>query len=59
MCKQSPDSKQKEQSFGAFRSELHEVFDDAIEKHEAKMTKLGFVFLAVFLAVIAIAALLP
>ena len=59
MNKKLPDPKQREQIFADFRSELGKRFDVAIEQHEAKMTKLGFVFLAVFLGVIAVAALLP
>jgi hypothetical protein len=56
---QLPDPEQKKQAFDAFRADLNKVFDGAIERHEAKMTKLGFVFLAVFVGVIALAALLP
>ena len=36
----------------------HEV-EEGIEHHEASMTKMGFLFLGIFVAVIAIAALLP
>jgi len=36
----------------------HEV-EEGIEHHEASMTKMGFLFLGIFIAVIAIAALLP
>ena len=59
MNKQSPDPKQREQMFADFRVELDQKFANEIQQHEAKMTKLGFVFLGVFLGVIAIAAFLP
>ena len=55
----SPDASEREKAYKALREDLDTVFEDAIEQHEAKMTKLGFVFLAVFIGVIAIAALLP
>jgi len=53
---QHPD---QDKAFDALRDELDEAFDTAIEQHEAKMTKLGFVFLGLFVGVIALAALLP
>jgi hypothetical protein len=36
----------------------HEV-EEGIDHHEQSMTRMGFLFLGIFVAVIAIAALLP
>jgi hypothetical protein len=59
MSKQLPSPSDKEQAFESFREELDDMVDTAIDQHEAKMTKLGFLFLAIFVSVIAIAAFLP
>ena len=56
---QPSDNQNREAIFTGLREELDEAFDEAIEQHEAKMTKLGFVFLGVFVGVIVLAALLP
>lgn len=59
MSKQLPGPGDKQQAFDAFRQELDGMVNTAIDQHEAKMTKLGFLFLAIFISVIAIAAFLP
>ncbi|NDF98003.1 MAG: hypothetical protein EB101_03550 [Chitinophagia bacterium] len=59
MSNQFPSPSDKEQAFDSFREELDDLVETAIDQHEAKMTKLGFVFLAIFVSVIAIAAFLP
>ena len=56
---QKAEQPDQDKAFNALREELDEAFDTAIEQHEAKMTKLGFVFLGIFVGVIALAALLP
>lgn len=53
----SPDDKAK--AFDSFRDELHKAVDHGMEDHESKMTKMGFLFLGIFVGVIALAALLP
>lgn len=54
-----PSPTEKDEAFDAFRAELERAVDKGMEDHESKMTKLGFVFLGIFLGVIALAALLP
>lgn len=50
---------EKTAAFEAFRTDLAKSVDQGMEDHESKMTKMGFLFLGIFVAVIAIAALLP
>lgn len=57
--RQPPSPEEKEQAFEAFRADLEKAVEQGVQDHEAKMTRLGFVFLGVFVAVIALAALLP
>lgn len=54
-----PSPEEKQAAFVAFREELDHEVEHGIEHHEASMTKMGFLFLGIFIAVIAIAALLP
>ncbi len=54
-----PTPDEKDEAFEAFRSDLEKAVDQGVQDHEAKMTRLGFVFLGLFLGVIALAALLP
>jgi hypothetical protein len=54
-----PTPEEKDQAFAAFRSDLGKAVDDGIAGHEASMTKMGFLFLGIFVGVIALAALLP
>jgi len=54
-----PTPEDKDAAFDAFRSDLHKAVDQGMEDHESKMTKMGFLFLGIFVGVIAIAALLP
>ena len=54
-----PTPEEKEAAFDAFRDDLDKAVDQGMEDHESKMTKMGFLFLGIFVGVIAIAALLP
>ncbi len=54
-----PTPDEKEAAFDAFRDDLDKAVDQGMEDHESKMTKMGFLFLGIFVGVIAIAALLP
>lgn len=54
-----PSPEEKQAAFLAFREELEQEVEHGIEHHEASMTRMGFLFLAIFIGVIAIAALLP
>ncbi|MCP9816578.1 hypothetical protein KBY76_07820 [Synechococcus sp. GreenBA-s] len=54
-----PSPEQKQAAFVAFREELDQEVEHGIEHHEASMTKMGFMFLGIFIGVIALAALLP
>ena len=40
-------------------ADLERAVDQGMEDHESKMTKMGFLFLGIFVGVIALAALLP
>jgi hypothetical protein len=55
----TPTPGEKDAAFDAFRTDLEKAVDHGMEDHESKMTKMGFMFLGIFVAVIAIAALLP
>lgn len=54
-----PSPEEKSRAFDEFRSEVNKVVDRGMEEHESKMTKMGFLFLGIFVGVIALAALLP
>ena len=57
--KQVPNAEDKQAALEAFREQMAHEVEEGIEHHEASMTKMGFMFLGIFVAVIAIAALLP
>ena len=57
--KKDPTASEKQAAFDSFRQDLRDSVADGIDEHEKKMTKMGFMFLGIFLGVIAIAALLP
>ena len=59
MNNNAPTPEEKEAAFGSFRADLEKAVDKGMEDHESKMTKMGFLFLGIFVGVIAIAALLP
>jgi len=59
MTNNAPTPEEKEAAFDAFRADLEKAVDKGMEDHESKMTKMGFLFLGIFVGVIAIAALLP
>ncbi len=54
-----PSSEEKQAAFVAFREELDQEVQHGIDHHEASMTRLGFLVLGIFIAVIGLAALLP
>ncbi|MDB4683137.1 hypothetical protein OAF05_00625 [bacterium] len=57
--KNTPSQSEKDSAFNSFRTDLQSSVDDGIDDHESKMTKMGFVFLGIFVGVIALAAFLP
>ena len=54
-----PSPEEKAKAFESFRNEVGKVVDRGMDDHESKMTKMGFMFLGIFIGVIALAALLP
>lgn len=54
-----PSPEEKARAFEEFRNDVNKVVDRGMEEHESKMTKMGFLFLGIFVGVIALAALLP
>ncbi|WP_411870592.1 hypothetical protein [Vulcanococcus limneticus] len=54
-----PSPEEKSAAFAAFRTDLDKSVGKGMEDHESKMTKMGFLFLGIFVGVIALAALLP
>ena len=57
--RQDPSPEEKQAAFDAFREDLDKAVETGIDAHEAKMTKMGFLFLGIFIGVIAVAAFLP
>ena len=57
--KKHPTNSEKQEAFDSFRDDLQVSVEKGIDDHESKMTKMGFMFLGIFVGVIAIAALLP
>ncbi|MFZ9148521.1 MAG: hypothetical protein ACO274_04895 [Vulcanococcus sp.] len=57
--KKVPDAAEKQAALDAFREEMAHEVEEGIDHHEQSMTRMGFLFLGIFVAVIAIAALLP
>ena len=57
--KKDPTASEKQAAFDSFREDLQVSVEKGIDDHESKMTKMGFMFLGIFVGVIAIAALLP
>jgi len=57
--KKHPTDSEKQEAFDSFRDDLQVSVEKGIDDHESKMTKMGFMFLGIFVGVIAIAALLP
>ena len=57
--KNKPSQSEKDSAFNTFRDDLQSSVDNGIDDHESKMTKMGFVFLGIFVGVIALAAFLP
>ena len=59
LMKKHPTDSEKQAAFDSFRDDLQVSVEKGIDDHESKMTKMGFMFLGIFVGVIAIAALLP
>lgn len=57
--KPEPSSNERSEAFDRFREDLAEAVQDGVDDHESKMTKMGFLFLGIFVGVIALAAFLP
>ena len=57
--RQNPSESEKLESFERFREEMAKDVDEGVDDHESKMTKMGFMFLGIFVGVIAFAAFLP
>ena len=57
--RQNPTESEKLESFDRFREEMAKDVDEGVDGHESKMTKMGFMFLGIFVGVIALAAFLP
>jgi type II secretory pathway component PulF len=57
--RQNPSESEKLESFERFREEMSKDVDEGVDAHESKMTKMGFMFLGIFVGVIALAAFLP
>jgi|UniRef100_UPI004047C5E3 hypothetical protein len=57
--KDQPSSEVKDKAFSEFRSDIDKAIDHGVEDHESSMTKMGFLFLGIFVGVIALAAVLP
>ncbi|MDB4677300.1 hypothetical protein OAK57_02595 [Synechococcus sp. AH-551-N23] len=57
--RQNPSESEKLESFDRFREEMAKDVDEGVDDHESKMTKMGFMFLGIFVGVIALAAFLP
>jgi|TARA_B100001059_G_scaffold74576_1_gene72169 type II secretory pathway component PulF len=57
--RQNPSESEKLESFERFREEMSKDVDEGVDDHESKMTKMGFMFLGIFVGVIALAAFLP
>ena len=57
--KDQPSPEVKDQAFAEFRSDIDKAIDHGVEDHESSMTKMGFLFLGIFVGVIALAAVLP
>ena len=57
--KKHPTDSEKKEAFDSFMDDLQVSVEKGIDDHESKMTKMGFMFLGIFVGVIAIAALLP
>ena len=57
--RQNPSESEKLESFDRFREEMAKDVDKGVDDHESKMSKMGFMFLGIFVGVIALAAFLP
>jgi hypothetical protein len=57
--RQNPSESEKLESFERFREDMAKDVDEGVDDHESKMTKMGFMFLGIFVGVIALAAFLP
>ena len=59
MSRKIPSDAEKEKAFHSFRSDLDAAVEKGVNDHESKMTKMGFIFLGIFVGIIAITAFIP
>ena len=59
MSREIPSDAEKAKAFHAFRSDLDAAVEKGVNDHESKMTKMGFIFLGIFVGIIAITAFIP
>ena len=59
MSREIPSDEEKEKAFDSFRSDLDAAVEKGVNDHESKMTKMGFIFLGIFVGIIAITAFIP
>jgi len=59
MSKPLPDPALKKEAIEAFKASVDRDIDAGINNHEQGMTRMGFLFLGIFVAVIIVAALFP
>ena len=59
MSRKIPSDAEKEKAFHSFRSDLDAAVEKGVNDHKSKMTKMGFIFLGIFVGVIAITAFIP
>ena len=59
MSRKIPSDAEKEKAFNLFRSDLDAAVEKGVNDHESKMTKMGFIFLGIFVGIIAITAFIP
>lgn len=59
MSREPHNPEQIQEAFDSFRKDMDQEFEKSIDGHETKMSVMGVFFLAIFAAVIGIAAILP
>ncbi len=59
MTPTTPSPEEKEQAIAEFRKVISTDVQSGIDQHERKMSRMGFLFLAIFVGVIALASVLP
>jgi hypothetical protein len=59
MSREIPSDAEKAKAFHSFRSDLDEAVEKGVNDHESKMTRMGFIFLSIFVSVIVMTAFIP